>query len=226
MNRCLSLAPAFEIVTSRIHSYMIPLLKETELHGTDVFLLEKSEVTRENLEKFSKDKNFLFLMGHGLENLLTGNAKDSIILDDKNIELTKNKTVYAFSCLTAETLGRRAISAGADAYCGYIKEFQLWTDSKKHPLADNLARGCITPALEFVRSLYNGKTTGEALADTKKAFEEMIELWETVDSPTSSFVVASLQHNLSAMVLLGSENSRISNPFISLRTILSSIFFS
>lgn len=225
MNLCLSTAPDYEIVTSRLHAYMIPVLKELELYNTDVSLLEKNEVTRENLERFSQGRNFLFLMGHGDKDRLSGSRRDDMVLDTNNSGITAGKVVYALSCLTADVLGREAVREGATAYCGYFDEYQLWIESGKHPLRDGLARACVMPALEFVRSLYAGKTTGEALEDTKKAFEEMIDLWNTIDRPEASFVVAALENNLEILTLLGSEDARVSEPYTSLRTILKSVLF-
>ncbi len=91
--------PRHDVNTSYLHDFskgIVKTIKETkDIHVTD---LEGSKATRENLCKcLTKEQpRLVFLNGHGDRKRVAGHM-DEVILDAKNIELTKDKIVYAFA---------------------------------------------------------------------------------------------------------------------------------
>jgi hypothetical protein len=225
MASCLATSPGFEEVTLSLRAYMEPVLRETVLNGTDVFKLDKGEVTRENVEYFGADKDLLFLMGHGSETILTGASMSEVVLDHDNVSLTNGKVVYALSCLTGAQLGQQAVDAGARAYIGFTKEYTLYMNSNTSPLEDPLAQSSIIPAMEIMRSLYAGKTVADAVADGKAAFQAEITRWQVIDSPVSSFVISALQWDYDVLTALGDVQATAATPKVSLSSAVKCVLF-
>jgi hypothetical protein len=221
---CFATVPGYEEVTFFIRTYMLPILREAVLHGTDVYKLDLTECTRENAS-LGENSDLLFLMGHGSPDVLTGTSLSEVVLDQENISLTQGKVVYALSCLTAERLGQQAVDAGAKAYIGFTKEYTLYMDVNRAPLQDPLSRSSIMPAMEIMRSLYLGKTVAQAVEDGKAAFQEEIRRWQVIDRPESSFIISACEWNIDCLTALGDLQATAASPQTDLFSTLQAILF-
>ena len=112
--------PTYESTVNYLHDFsnkqigIWRILKE--FHVTD---LEGKDATRINFEnRLIKEKpKLIFLNGHGSRKSVCGHD-DEVILDTKNVYLTKDAIIYAISCDALDTLGPAAIDKGAKAFIG------------------------------------------------------------------------------------------------------------
>lgn len=206
--------PKHDIMTSYLHDFskeIIKTVKDTsDIHVTN---LEGSKATRINLEKcLSKEKpQLIFLNGHGDRKRVAGH-KDEIILDSKNINLTKDKIIYSLSCDSLTDLGEISIANGTSAYVGYKASFMLVRDPSREgvPSKDKNAlpfkRVCIT----LINSLIFGTAIGKSIERTKEEYRKLIKSYGTSednpygDTPLIRFALA---WNLEFLDMHGDPNA-------------------
>ena len=122
--------PNYDTATFYLHHFAkdaIKIAKKSKgVHVTD---LEGKKAIRLNLEKSMSAENpgLVFLNGHGDKTAVWGH-KDEVILDKKNISLSKNKIIYALACDSLAQLGDLATEQGAKAYIGYSDSFMIIRD--------------------------------------------------------------------------------------------------
>jgi len=177
--------PNHDVITSYLHEFSkdtFEIAKGThDIHVSD---LEGSKATRENLENRVRKESpsLLFLNGHGDRKRVAGH-KDEIILDEANIELSKNRIVYALSCDSLSELGKMAIEKGAKAYIGYSASFMIIRDPSRdcNPSKDKNAlpfkRACVT----LINSLLFGDNVETAINRTKQEYKHLIRSYGTSD---------------------------------------------
>lgn len=154
------------------------------MHITD---LEGSKATRANVEKFLLKENprLVFFNGHGDRNCVAGH-NDEIILDKKNICLTKNKIVYSLACDSLESLGALAVKSGTAAYIGYRARFMVVSDPTRTstPAKDKNALPFRRACHALISSIINGETVGQAIRKTKEEYKHSIRsLGTSEDDP-------------------------------------------
>jgi hypothetical protein len=192
--------PNHEVITEYLHDFskgIVKTIKETrDIHITD---LEGHEATRTNLERFLIKNNpgLVFLNGHGDRKRVAGH-QDKIILDEKNIKLTKDKIVYALSCDSLEDLGEIAVDNGAKAYIGYKAKFMFIRDPSRvgTPHTDKNALPFKRACVALINSLVFGNAVSEAIQCTKKEYIDSIRSYGTSeddpygDTPLIRFALA------------------------------------
>ncbi|MBN2420659.1 hypothetical protein JXB27_00070 [Candidatus Woesearchaeota archaeon] len=183
VKRVLITRPTHDIVTSYLHDFsqgIVKVIKGTkDIHITD---LEGNQATRENLEKSASKENpgLIFLNGHGNRKIVTGHNNDPI-LDEKNIELTKDKIIYALSCDSLEDLGELAVQKGAKAYIGYKARFMFVTDPTRvgSPNKDKNALPFRRACFALINSLVFGNSVSKAIELTKEEYNHSIRSYGT-----------------------------------------------
>ena len=170
---------------------------------------EGNNVTREQVESALKNFNPILYcdFGHGdTDRLVASNPNEYLIKTDENMYLLKGRIVYAFACLSARELGRKAVENGCLSYCGYDESIYcvMYCEDGVCSTAD----GNEETATKFPLELLNGKTTGEAYKSALEEYDYWIKYWYGKDPNCYSQFSWNKQH----MVLLGSQTATIISP--------------
>ena len=196
----LIIRPKHDIITSYLHDFSKEIVKTvkgaSDIHVTN---LEGTNATRTNLENcLVKEKpKLVFLNGHGDRKRVAGH-KDEIILDSKNISLTKNKIIYSLSCDSLTDLGEISIDKGAKVYIGYKASFMLVRDPSREgaPDKDKNALPFKRVCTALINSLVFGIPVGESIERTKEEYRKLIRSYGTSeddpygDTPLIRFALA------------------------------------
>ncbi|MBI2604008.1 MAG: hypothetical protein HYW56_00515 [Candidatus Harrisonbacteria bacterium] len=179
-------------------------------HAT-VVDLEGEKATRERfigtLEK--KSPRFVFLNGHGNENVVCGHD-DEILLKESDVAV-KDKILYARACKSAKQLGQKAIENGASAYIGYDEDFIFTTDETKssRPVQDETAALFLEPSNQTAISILKGHTAEEANRRSKEKFAKNIRtLLLLGPSEDDYYAIRYLLWDMRHQVCLGDGSSK------------------
>jgi hypothetical protein len=119
-------------------------------------------------------------IGHGNSTTYTVECTAKLFdTSSTDLNLLADKVCSLCSCLTAQLLGPAIIDAGAVAYTGYMQEFWFYTADEA-----GTTRAVQSPFLaefQFVASLLNGRSTGDARADQLARYDEEINFWTVGD---------------------------------------------
>ena len=120
--------------------------------------------------------SFIFFNGHGNETTIAGQNEEILISVKRNLNLLKNRIVFARSCSSAKKLGSKSISLGARAFIGYKEPFIFMSDPTMvtKPLSDTTAALFLKPSNLVASTLLKGHSASEADARAKKAFKKNI----------------------------------------------------
>ena len=205
--------PNYDLNTSYLFDFsneFIKIIKDSkEIHVTD---LDAKNATREKFQKhLEKEKpKLIFLNGYGNRNSVFGH-NDEIILDEKNISLTKNAIIYAISCDSLEHLGQISIEKGTKAYIGYKARFMVISDPTHHstPHKDNNALPFKKACTILINGLVSGFTVKEALDETKKEYLHSIKTYTKKDDPfgDTPMIRFALTWNLLFLGMYGDPNA-------------------
>lgn len=212
--RFLITRPTHDLITSYLHDFskeIVKTVKETkDIHVTD---LEGPAAIRLNLEKslIKEEPGLVFLNGHGDRKRVAGH-EDEIILDEKNINLGKDKIIYALSCDSLEDLGEIAIDIGAKAYIGYKARFMMVRDPSRDcsPNKDKNALPFRRACSAMINSLVFGLPVSEAIEHTKKEYIHSIKsLGTSEDDPYGDIPLIrfALSWNLEFLDMCGNPNA-------------------
>lgn len=175
--------PRWDVMTSYLYDFsgsVTKLVKKTK--GIHITSIEHSKVNRINFENIIMKENpsLIFLNGHGDKKEVAGHENE-IILDKKNIKLTKNKIVYALACDSLEELGKIAVKEGAETYIGYKASFMIVRDPSKEstPSKDKNAFPFKKACNILISSLVFGNTVKRSIELTKKEYIHSIKSYGT-----------------------------------------------
>lgn len=169
--------------TSYLYSFskaIIQIAKEDQtIHLTH---LPGKKANRKKVESALsiKIKTLAFFNGHGDDGTVFGHD-DQPILDKDNINLTKNKIIYALACNSLVELGPLAIKNGAKAYIGYNDEFMWVGDPSKSAVPDKdknsapFRRVCHT----LIHDLISGMPVGKSLDKARSEYKKLIKRYGT-----------------------------------------------
>lgn len=206
--------PTHDLITAYLHDFskeIVKIVKETkDIHVTD---LEGPNAVREKLEKYliKEEPGLVFLNGHGDRKRVAGH-EDEIILDEKNIELGKDKIIYALSCDSLEELGEIAFEKGAKAYIGYKARFMIVRDPSREcsPSKDKNALPFKRACSALINSLVFGSTVSQAIEHTKNEYIHSIKSYcISEDDPYGDvpLIRFALSWNLEFLDMCGDPNA-------------------
>ena len=170
--------PEHDITTRYLSRWSEKVIKKASRKGIDIIDLCRDKANRKRvigiLEK--RNPNWVFLNGHGSDNLVAGHNNE-IILKDSDKKAVNLKIIIARSCKSAKGLGRKAIAHGAIAYIGYKEDFWFSYNTAKisRPLEDKTAALFLEPSNHIIISLLKGHSTGHANNKSKALFRRNIE---------------------------------------------------
>ncbi len=183
----LATRPDFELTTKYISSWASKVLEFAREKEVVVFDLAKEKANRQELETVVREQSpdFVFLNGHGDYDKVCGQDNECLIEADDNAEILSGKIVYALSCRSADTLGKRAVEKGALAYIGYIEDFIFLFDEKQKdfPLQDKIAQLFLEPSNQVAFSLLAGSSAKEASENSKESFLANVKKMLTSEAP-------------------------------------------
>ena len=176
---------------------IVKTIKESlDIHITT---LDGFKATRVNLENslLIEKPELVFLNGHGDRKRVAGH-KDQIILDYRNVNLTKDKIIYSLSCDSLVDLGEMSVKRGAKAYIGYNASFMLVRDPSREavPSKDKNALPFRRVCTYLINSLVFGMPVGKAIEKTKEEYRKLIRSYGTSeddpygDTPLIRFALA------------------------------------
>ncbi len=207
--------PKYDDGTQYLSAYALEILKKVkgQILTKD---FEGKEANKENVEKYVKSKNpkLLFLNGHGNECEICGH-KDKAIFSLTNVNLLKNKIIYARACFSANVLGQEAVKNSSGCFIGYVYPFSFWMDGERSttPLKDKVAGMFLNPSNEIILSLLKGKTAKKSDEKSKQMMisnmKEILAM-EQKNELGATGMLQILWDNYEGQVVLGNENAYFS----------------
>ena len=175
--------PRHDIVTSYLHDFSKEVVKKLKRDSTiHITELEGEKANRIKLEKclVKESPGLVFLNGHGDIGLVAGH-NDEIILDSRNIHLTKNMIIYSLACNSLVDLGTIAVEIGTSAYIGYRDRFMLVRDPSREgtPAKDKNALPFKKVCSVLINSLVSGTPVSRSIELTKGEYRKLIRSYGT-----------------------------------------------
>ncbi|OIP83781.1 hypothetical protein AUK04_03050 [Candidatus Roizmanbacteria bacterium CG2_30_33_16] len=206
--------PSHDDTTRYLSAWAKSIIKLAKVKKNNVVVLKNRQV---NLKNFTSavektQPSFIFFNGHGNKTTVTGHNNEPLVDADINVEILKDKVVYALSCQSAKMLGPKSIKHGTKTYIGYTEDFIFVydTNKKKHPEKDKTAGYFLKTSNQIAVSLLEGKTTGQAYVDSQNAFRSNIKQLLTSDSQSQdSSMVRFLLWDQQHQVCLGNQDAVI-----------------
>jgi hypothetical protein len=157
----------------------------------------------------SLDPVLVIGLGHGKENIFTGQNKQVILKTCEYPErIVKGRIIYLVSCLTGASLGPDTVVKGATTFIGYKEEF-IWIQERYvNPLNDRIGRSFFEPVYEIIVRLADGETTGSAFRASIDRWNYWINYWARQSDPVAPAVISLLIHDRDSQVLYGSTTAK------------------
>ncbi len=190
MNKTLLVTrPNHDSTTDYLYYWSKPVLDIAVKHDFKVLDLESKKANRKYFESYlrSNDPGFIFLNGHGSEDVIAG-YNDEVLLDDQSIISKKldGKVLYSRSCRSAVFFGKKVVThGGAKAFIGYSRDFVFLidTDYITRPYLDPIARMFLEPSNLVATTLIKGHSVADA--DKRSRFEMRKALFRSLSSAAS-----------------------------------------
>lgn len=157
--------------------------------------------------RFSAPQSDIIIgVGHGSEDAFTGH-NEAIILevgkyDPKEVT---GKVIKLISCQCGVALGPDCIKSGAASFAGYRDDY-VWVmdaDLASRPWADEIAAKSLTPVVESINALLDGKTSREAFDIELESYSRNAEVEE------DELIKSCLEFNRDNAVLLGDGTAKV-----------------
>lgn len=206
--------PNYDYTTRYISSWAQKVIQYAQNKTTKVIALRNNRADKDIFRSVVKKTNpsFIFLNGHGDENVVTGDDNKTLISIKDDLHFLKNKIIYTLSCKSAKKLGPYCVKNGTRTYIGYTEDFVFTYDRFKRtrPYQDKIAGLFLNPSNVIPFSLLKGKTTNESYKDSQNAFRKTIRNLLTSESTiqqssTIRFLIWDMQHQ----VCLGNKDACI-----------------
>ncbi|MEK7540812.1 MAG: hypothetical protein AAB529_01035 [Patescibacteria group bacterium] len=202
--------PKHDITTRYLFYWSHELIDLAKEKGFSVLDLDDK---RANAKEFNSmvrkhEPSFVFINGHGDENVVCGQDNEILVEADKNEEIFSSKIIYALSCKSAKILGRKSIEKGALVYIGYEDDFIFFRDNERisRPLEDKTAALFLEPSNQLVRSMLKGHSAEDSFNRSKNKFYENIKSLLSSES-SDNFLVPWLLWDLKNQVCLGKKDA-------------------
>lgn len=207
--------PHYDDGTAYLSYYAKKVLKEASKLNISKKDFNGDSAINEEISKFIKKKNpkLIFINGHGDEKSLFGQGDEILFSIKKDLELLKNRLIYARACHAALNLGKKVVEDNDGCFIGYKLPFSFWIDERHSatPAKDKIANLFLEPSNEVINSLLRG---GNARYSDLKSKEMIIKNMREVakmkdkEEPGAMGWLSILWNNYSGQVVLGNENMR------------------
>ena len=158
-----------------------------------------------------EDPIFFFGVGHGNVNIYTVECTLPYMrVCDSRTAAMSGRVVHLNSCLTAQQLGPDLVNKGATAYYGNYEEFYLLVGEP--PCSSKCMTTVFDAEYAVERSLFSGRTTGQAQQDRLRAYDDEIAYWTTGpgrNDPCAPYAVTVLTIDKAIARMYGSGTARV-----------------
>ncbi|MEM2385420.1 MAG: hypothetical protein QXO67_00405 [Candidatus Bathyarchaeia archaeon] len=195
----------YDLLTNRVSAYLGVAVENARALGFTVYDLYGGEAVQNVflnvLHRFSP---VVVCVGtHGLRDRLIGQDGKPLLESCVNDDVLAGKTVFALACQSASGLGYSAVGKGCLAYFGWLEDWIIIMDESLPPLQDPYAYSFFRPVLDGINVLLNDVLRGvdvQTLAlnvyeAVVKGYNEEIDYWKRVPTPTASEMVTYLIHD-------------------------------
>jgi Icc-related predicted phosphoesterase len=205
--------PSYDDGTAYLSRYAFLVLKLAKSKNVEFKDFEGKQANTKNILKFVYKKNpkLFFINGHGTKEALEGDKGEILFSVDKNLNILKDKIVYARACHAGLLLGKKIVENNEGCFIGYKEPFSFWIDGTRSstPLKDKTAALFLKPSNEIINCLLNGKTTKESFEISQKgmieSMQKVLELNKKKE-PEAMGLLQVLWTNYQGQVLCGNEN--------------------
>jgi len=205
--------PSYDDGTAYLSHYASLVLKLAKNKNIEFKDFKEKQANKENVLKFVSKKNpkLLFINGHGTKRTLEGDKGEILFSVDENLDLLKDKIVYARACHAGLLLGKKVVEDNRGCFIGYKEPFSFWIDGTRSstPLKDKTAALFLKPSNEVINCLLKGKTTKESFEISKKRMVESMQKvleFNKKKEPEAMGLLQVLWTNYQGQVLLGKED--------------------
>jgi len=164
----------------------------------------------------AEDPIFFWGVGHGNVDVWTVECMQTYMRAcDERTRKMAGRVVHLNSCLTANQLGPDLVQKGTLAYYGHKTEF--WLIVSDPPCSTKRVTSVFDAELTVEKSLFSGRTTGEAQRDRMKAYDDEIRYWTEgpgKGDPLAPQILWCLNIDKSGAVFLGREDVRITGAAV------------
>ncbi len=219
MNKILMVTrPKYDDGTEYLSYYASLVLKEAKrLNILFKDFSGKSANSRE-ISKYLNKKHpkLIFVNGHGDADSLEGNKGEILFSINKNIDLLKEKIVYARACHAAINFGRKMVEGNNGCFIGYKTPFSFWIDNKYSatPQKDKIAKLFLEPSNEIISSLIKGNTSNISDKKSKRMMVENMKkilVMEGNKEPGATGWLEVLWSNFEGQILYGNSSARFND---------------
>lgn len=213
MNKILLIIrPNYDDATEYLAYYSSIIIKNAETLGIEEKDFTGKEITNINITKFiqKKDPKLILINGHGNETCILGN-KEVLFSEDKNIELLKNRIIYARACHAGVSFGKKVTENSGGCFIGYNFPFAFVIDDKWSavPSRDKTAALFLEPSNEVINSLMKGDSAKIANGKSKNAIiknmQKVIRMEENKE-PGAMNLLRWLWNNYEGQILHGNQD--------------------
>ena len=178
--------------------YIAPRVEPVQLFGM--------LVRRKPFDITARHSDIIIGAGHGDVDVFTG-QNEAVLLEVGKYDpkVVEGKVIKLLSCQTGVILGPDLIENGAKAFLGYTDDY-VWvmdTDLASRPWADEMAATSLTPVIDGLNALLDGKSSGEALDIELEGYSRNAEVEE------DELIKACLEFNRANAILEGDGGASI-----------------
>jgi len=215
MNKTLLITmPKYDDGTEYLSYYASLVEKKAEELNIDKKSFKEGDITANNVSKYikKKDPKLIFVNGHGDADSLEGDEGEVIFSIEKNINLLRDRIVYARACHAGISFGKKMVEENNGCFIGYKTPFSFWMDERNSavPAKDKTAKLFLEPSNEVVISLIKGNTAKEADKKSKKMMvdnmSKILKMQEK-DEPGAIGWLEILWNNFEGQILYGNEEA-------------------
>ena len=143
---------------------------------------------------------------------LEGDENQILFSVNKNLDLLKNKIVYARACHAGLFLGKKAVENNDGSFIGYDRPFSFWIDEQRSatPSKDKIAALFLEPSNEIMHSLIKRNNIKKADEKSKKMMVENMRKVLKMDEKKESGAMGWLEilwNNFDGQVICGDEDN-------------------
>ena len=205
--------PEHDITTRYLSQWGKKIIEFAQQKKLDIVDLKKEKANQKEFTGRVKKINpkFVFLNGHGNNNVVTGHDNQVLVEAGKNEKILSDRITYALSCNSARVLGEKVAKNNGSAYIGYTDEFIFVINNKfiTRPLDDKRAEPFMEASNQVAISLIKGNTAGESSRRSKEIFEKNYTKLLASNTDQDSLQAAQcLWWNKKNQVCLGKQDMR------------------
>jgi len=204
LNTQVNTRPEFDMPT-KMASYWIGKMLEY-LHRKGVMVNDLADGRanyKELLATLDREDPAIFWgMGHGSEDVFTGQDHEILFQVGVNLDLLEGRIVHLTSCLTGVKLAPAMVKAGVVAVFAYTYDLIIGLEVEPFP-ESKITQSLMEPDTEIEKAMADGLSTAQAYEASEHKTEEWLDYWVNSGDPNTDVIMLSIISNRNARILLG-----------------------